>query len=662
MKLKPLTKLSGAGRVSRPRAVVRGLVGRRRARFRVPVAHSSLLRATVADFSLEKKTNGQKVAGIGMKSEEYADFVTSQKLEMLFRRLGYFSPSLSKTSLLFSAFTQNHSSSFSFNSKTLRSLPHIFFKHKGNSKAQSANLCSMNKPYHFSTASAAVVQEPNATNPGNKLSKKARREAPESVLRFKLDQCSKHGDLEEALRLYHEARLNEVSLNVHHYNVLLYLCSNCSSGGEGEFGDLGIQKGFEIFRQMGIDKVAPNEATFTSAARLASAKEDPDLAFDLVKQMKNCGIPPKLRSYGPALFGFCKKGMADKAYEVDAHMVESGVVAEEEELSALLRLSSETKRDEKVYEMMHRLRASVRQVSEDTASIVEDWFRSETAAGVGMENWNVEKVKEGVVKGGGGWHGHGWLGKGQWEVVRTEMSETGVCHSCGEKLVSIDIDPREMENFANSLAKLASEREAKNNFLQFQEWLKRNGPFDAVVDGANVSLLNHRDFSFLQLKSVVNQLHQMSKSKKLPLVVLHKNRVTGGPAVHPKNKKLLESWKKAGALYATPFGSNDDWYWLYAAVSCKCLLVTNDEMRDHLFQLLGTSFFPRWKEKHQIRMTASREHGLNLHMPPPYSIVMQESEEGNWHVPTVTGDDLETPRQWLCASRKRRKALHSLFQ
>jgi hypothetical protein len=41
-------------------------------------------------------------------------------------------------------------------------------------------------------------------------------------------------------------------------------------------------------------------------------------------------------------------------------------------------------------------------------------------------------------------------------------------------------------------------------------------------------------------------------------------------------------------------------YWLYAAVCYKCLLVTNDEMRDHLFQLLGTSFFPRWKEKHQV--------------------------------------------------------------
>ncbi|KAG2242385.1 hypothetical protein Bca52824_095767 [Brassica carinata] len=64
-------------------------------------------------------------------------------------------------------------------------------------------------------------------------------------------------------------------------------------------------------------------------------------------------------------------------------------------------------------------------------------------------------------------------------------------------------------------------------------------------------------------------------------------------------------------------------YCLYAAVSCKCLLVTNDEMRDHFFQLLGTSFFPRWKEKHQVTISVSREEGLKLHMPPPYSIIIQ---------------------------------------
>lgn len=190
-----------------------------------------------------------------------------------------------------------------------------------------------------------------------------------------------------------------------------------------------------------------------------------------------------------------------------------------------------------------------------------------------------------------------------------------------------------------------------------QEWLQRHGPFDAVVDGANVSLINQKSFGFFELNSVVNCLRQISPSKQLPLVILHRSRVTGGPAQNPNNEKLIQSWKKSGALYATPAGSNDDWYWLYAAVNCNCLLVTNDEMRDHLFQLLGTSFFPRWKEKHQVRLTITRR-GPVLHMPPPYSIVIQESEQGSWHVPTVTGDDLETPRQWLCATRTRKNHRH----
>ncbi|KAL7227798.1 hypothetical protein ACSBR1_022640 [Camellia fascicularis] len=529
------------------------------------------------------------------------------------------------------------------------------------------NRFSMSKLTHLCT-SAALIRQPTSSNVpiSNRSRKKARRESPEGLLRHKLDMCSQQGDLVEALRLYDNARTSGVSLSQHHYNSLLYLCSCCGDGnGNRGFSkdvmNLGLERGFEIFKQMGIDKIAPNEATFTNLARLAVVKEDPEMAFDLVKKMKSCGIPPKLRSYGPALFGFCRKGMANEAYVVDAHMVESGVLAEESELSALLNVSAETKRSDRVYEMLHRLRATVRQVTEETAGVVEDWFESERAAEVGEVNWDVGKVREEVVKGGGGWHGQGWLGNGNWRVTRTQMDEMGVCQSCGEKLVSIDIDPKEAENFTTSLTNLACQREVKADFMQFQEWLQRHGPFDAVIDGANVGLINRHNFNFSQLNSVVKQLHQMSPSKRLPLVVLHKSRVTGGPAQSHNNKKLLESWKRSGALYATPAGSNDDWYWLFAAVSCKCLLVTNDEMRDHLFQLLGTTFFPRWKEKHQVRLTTSMSmHRPKLHMPPPYSIVIQESEQGSWHVPTIVGDDLETPRQWVCATRARVPSSHTL--
>ncbi|XP_074274638.1 proteinaceous RNase P 1, chloroplastic/mitochondrial-like [Silene latifolia] len=482
------------------------------------------------------------------------------------------------------------------------------------------------------------------------MSKKARYELPDSVFKAKLNMCSKNNDLKEALSLYKAALKDGISLSIYHYNVLLYLCSSSAASNDDTLNNLGLEMGFELYREMGINKIDPNEATFTSLARLAAAKNDPEMAFDLIKKMKNCGVVPKLRSYEPVLFGFCEKGDADRAYDVDADMLECGVVAEEPELAALLKVSVDAKRGDKVYEMLHRLRASVRQVSEETAKIVEGWFLSETGSGVGLENWDVEKVKEGVARSGGGCHGQGWLGSGKWKVVKAVMDETGVCSCCGEKLVCIDIDPNETEGFATSLSTLAGQREKRANFVQFQEWLRRHGPFDAVVDGANVGMIKTQGFNFRQLNNVVEELREISPSKKMPLIILHIGRVSGGPANNPNAKRMLENWNKAGSLYVTPKGSNDDWYWLYAAVSNKCLLITNDEMRDHLFQLLGNSIFPRWKEKHQVRMTVSRK-GLDLHMPPPYSIVIQESEGGSWHLPTVTGDDLETPRQWLCVTR-----------
>ncbi|XVF82676.1 hypothetical protein PTKIN_Ptkin16aG0067600 [Pterospermum kingtungense] len=431
------------------------------------------------------------------------------------------------------------------------------------------NLFAVNETRNLSAvAAAAATKSPLNTSDtstkemSNKERKKAKKESPEGAFKFKLDMCSKHGKLEEALSLYDEARTNGVCLKLHHYNVLLYLCAREASGDGGEVNELkelGLRRGFEIFQRMVGDKISPNETTFTSMARLAVAREDPDMAFELVKQMESLGIPPKLRSYGPALFGFCEKGNAEKGYEVDAHMAESGVTPEEPELSALLKVSIYGKKVDKVYEMLQRLRATVRQVSESTLQIIEDWFKSEDAAKVGAGSWDVEKIKEAVVARGGGWHGQGWLGNGRWRVVRTKMTKNGVCCSCGEKLVCIDIDPKETENFATKLSELACNREVKADFGRFQEWLQQHGPFDAAVDGANVGLINADTFNFYQLNNVVNQLQQMSPSKRSPLVILHRSRVTGGPAKNPNNRNWLESWKKAGALYVTPPGSNDDW-------------------------------------------------------------------------------------------------------
>lgn len=229
-----------------------------------------------------------------------------------------------------------------------------------------------------------------------------------------------------------------------------------------------LQKGFELCELMHSEKVPMNEATFTSMARLAMSLGDGDKAFDVVKQMKECGIDPRLRSYGPALSIFCSSGNVEKAFMVEGHMLENGVYPEEPELEALLKVSVEAKRSDKVYYLLHKLRMSVRQVSPYTADMIEEWFHSKAASRAGKRKWDQRLIRKAIANGGGGWHGQGWLGNGKWTLLRTSVGSDGFCKCCGEKLATIDLDPEETENFAKSVASIAAQREKNLNFQKFQ--------------------------------------------------------------------------------------------------------------------------------------------------------------------------------------------------
>ncbi|CAL0313867.1 unnamed protein product [Lupinus luteus] len=411
-----------------------------------------------------------------------------------------------------------------------------------------------------------------------------------------------------------------------------------------------LQRGFEVYENMCLDKVQMNEAALTSVARMAMSMGDGDMAFEMVMQMKNWGISPRLRSYGPALWTFCNNGEIDKAFEVEKHMLENGVYPEEPELEALLRVSIGASKGDKVYYVLHKLRSCVRKVSLSIAYLIIDWFKCKHASRIGKRKWDKRLMKEAMENNGGGWHGQGWLGRGKWEISHTTIGNSGVCNCCGVQLTTIDLDLIETENFAKSLASFAIMREKKSNFEKFQKWLDTYGPFDAVVDAANVGLFGQRVFNPSKINDVVNGISKKLHSKKFPLIILHNKRIKGEKVDQPINRALIDRWNNADALYATPTGSNDDWYWLYAAIKFKCLIVTNDEMRDHLFQLLGNDFFPKWKERHQVHFSFT-DTGPEFHMPPPCSVVTQESEEGHWHIPIESEHNYESERTWLCVTR-----------
>ena len=128
-------------------------------------------------------------------------------------------------------------------------------------------------------------------------------------------------------------------------------------------------------------------------------------------------------------------------------------------------------------------------------------------------------------------------------------------------------------------------------------------PYDVVIDGANIGYFKQnfayapRHVDYEQIDWVVR--HFTDKLGKKVLLVMH-NRHFGRHMLPDKYRPICDAWRNEGILYRTPPGMNDDWFWMHAALRFKTLVVTNDEMRDHHFQMLAPKFFLRWKERHQI--------------------------------------------------------------
>ena len=120
-----------------------------------------------------------------------------------------------------------------------------------------------------------------------------------------------------------------------------------------------------------------------------------------------------------------------------------------------------------------------------------------------------------------------------------------------------------------------------------------------------------------------------------PLVILHHRRVQQFIRGNRRNGELVERLKYKRELFSTPAGSNDDWYWIYAAVLSgqKGLVVTNDEMRDHIFQTLESKYFQRWKLCHQVHFTIY-DKKVSLVEPGRFTTAIQRTGQ-HWHFPVT---------------------------
>ena len=152
-----------------------------------------------------------------------------------------------------------------------------------------------------------------------------------------------------------------------------------------------------------------------------------------------------------------------------------------------------------------------------------------------------------------------------------------------------------------------------NHWTRFQSFLDHNKndsdqqKFDVIIDGANVGYFQQnftgapRHVDYRQIDSVVQ--HFVRLGKKV-LLVMHQRHFTHHQ-MPQRFRPILHHWNQEGILFQTPAGMNDDWFWMHAALVLGpgTLVLTNDEMRDHHFQMLSPRSFLRWKDRHQVHFS-----------------------------------------------------------
>jgi proteinaceous RNase P len=239
------------------------------------------------------------------------------------------------------------------------------------------------------------------------------------------------------------------------------------------------------------------------------------------------------------------------------------------------------------------------------------------------------------------------------------VSPEGKCSSCARTLPSIDVGDLLMQRLADQVQELATSNDSRRaQWGRFVKWMGdcSRSKYDIIIDGANVGYYKkvYSRSSLADLQQINWVVEHYEAQGKRPLVIIHSRHLQ---ALSGANASILKTWRKKAIVYSVEPKNNDDWYWMWAAVRIggRVLVLTNDEMRDHHFQMLSHRSFLRWKERHQVRFSfgqwASGRRQVVVSEPSVYSKRTQcASDEANgdcWHIP------LEDSDAWLCASQRK---------
>lgn len=457
--------------------------------------------------------------------------------------------------------------------------------------------------------------------------------------------AAKKNDLQAAYTVYDEMIEKGILPNSDMCSAILSLCTRASEIINRER----VERAIEVFESTSESSVPPTEAGYSCIIRLLCAIGDVETAMKYYEYMIAMHIEPHLRTFSPMLAAF-SDGTSTKAIlaqHIEREMEKFHIQPTQEEYASLLQTYTRSALPHHAERILKTIMENVDMVESQLEKALIEYFKKYTCE-------------------------------------RVVIPSTGICPITKKTLKRLDVST---ESLCKDVIKLAcAEPETALPFQTFQKWVTENS-YDVVVDAANIGFFgqNHNGgvLTYKQIDIVVRGLMAIGKrvlivcsskwldprvymrpEKRAAADMVRRNR--SGDVIGFKSNKpagpitpiahidsqgaaeLIAGWQRDAIVYSVPRGSNDDWYWLYAAlVRPGVELVTNDLLRDHHFQMLvaGTKCLRDldcWYDAHVISYSITSGR-LKFKYPATYT-KRPQIIDGVWFFPVMG-----KKHEWLLA-------------
>jgi len=426
---------------------------------------------------------------------------------------------------------------------------------------------------------------------------------------------------------------------------------------------------FQIQDHMKQLKLPFNETSYTALIRIFSKARLLHDAENLLQEAESTQqCKPRLRMYTSLILAYCEMKDLSKAVKVWSRLDKQGLVLTEKEQLSLLTAAAQVGDANFFERILSDLAEDTLVPCRDTIQTITTWFQSDFANTNQSSLVSVtENIQLDIPKSDAPAMGP-VMCSNKWTIdplctIQDGVLQTGCFKGTALKPVPLtssassqmmaynesivlqgmlkgDVSQYQGGGKGRKRKPKGNRKEQWDSFKQFLDKQYGHSGLNVVIDGANVGYYKQnfenapRHVDYEKIDWVIRHFQEQGKTV---LLVMHARHFA--PNLMPRwAARIVQRWDRI--LYRAPPGMNDDWFWLHAALwgfdKSQTLVLTNDEMRDHHFQMLAPRSFLRWKERHQIHFgfgewttgTSPRRRKVSLEYPAKYSRRIQRLEDG----------------------------------